>query len=468
MSLPSGFKQMAEKLPGLDAPSFLAAMEEEPSVGVRINPSKLRSPAEAGYPVAARVEWNTDGFYLDERPVFTLNPLLHAGAIYVQDPSSMVYGNLMELALTLLPEERRETPRVLDMCASPGGKTTAMASRLPAEGVIVANEYVGQRTGALRENMAKWGYPAYAVCSSDSADVAKTGEIFDIVAVDAPCSGEGMMRKEAMAREQWSERLVEECSALQREILSNACKTLRPGGIMIYSTCTFNLREDEENLKFLVEDMGLQPVDTGLVGMGGIMPALVGEYPALRFMPHATRGEGLFVGMLRKPEDTGEGEVPSYGSRLKPGRNKKKGKEEHKIDFSPLKDWLDKDVNWNFFTDGTRAEAMTPAVAEICSALEPHVKILDRGVTVAELRGRDWCPAVPLVLSKAYRRGSLQEVEVEQPAALSYLRGEPLQLPAAAKGMTVVTYQGLPLGLVKNLGNRANNLHPKQWKIKHL
>lgn len=466
MPLPTGFKEMAELLPGIDTMAFLSAMEQTPTIGVRINPLKLKELALTGYPFSDRVVWNDEGFYLDSRPVFTLNPLLHAGAIYVQDPSSMVYGKLTEIALSLLPANRRSAPWALDMCASPGGKTTAMISCLPKDGVIVANEYVGQRVGALRENLAKWGFPSSIVCSSDSSGFASAGELFDIVAVDAPCSGEGMMRKEEVARTQWSEKLIADCAALQKEILINACKALRPGGILIYSTCTFNTQENEGNLDFLVKNLGLAPIATGIESQGGILPALSGDYPALRFMPHSTRGEGLFVAMLRKQD-----EATSVDSYSLPGRNdRKKSKGRVATDINPglLSQWLDPSVDWSFISDGKRAEALSPGVAELCGLLESHVKMLDKGVAVSGLKGRDWIPAAPLALSSAFRRGSIPEVEIDQTTALSYLRGEALGLPDAPKGYLAVCYQGVPLGFVKNIGSRANNLFPKQWKIRYV
>lgn len=477
MSLPEGFPAMAGALPGLDAASFMEAMKASPSVGIRLNPSKLTSFDEVGYTGMSPVPWAEEGAYLPERPVFTLNPLLHAGGFYVQDPSSMVYASLASLALSLIPVERRESPRVLDMCASPGGKTTAMLGRLPRHTVMVANEFVAQRTGALRENLVKWGSSSTIVCSSDSSAFAEAGPVFDIVAVDAPCSGEGMMRKDEDARRQWSESLVDSCAALQREILANAFSALRPGGVLIYSTCTFNLKENERNLAWLVESLGLEPVLTGLEGIGGILPQLSGDIPALRFMPHSTRGEGLFAAMLRKPMPADESFDAlllspvgiSRSKKEKIGKNKKnKGKGSRSSSIPDFSGWLDSEFVWTFRQEDDRIEALAEECAEALRLIEPHVRVLEAGVEVACMKGKDWIPTVPLVLSSAFKRGVFPEYEVDEAAALSYLRGEAMSIPEAPKGYVVLSYRDVPLGLVKNLGQRANNLWPSKWKIRYV
>lgn len=472
IQLPISFTEMASTLPGIDSREFIDSMESPASVGIRINPAKLKDAGETGYTHTTPVVWNNEGYYLEERPLFTLNPLLHAGAFYVQDPSSMVYGELITKALDILQPERRDTPRVLDLCASPGGKTTAMIARLPKEGVMVANEYVEKRVGALRENLAKWGHAATIICNSDSASFADAGEVFDIVGVDAPCSGEGMMRKDEDARAQWSETLVRQCSSLQREILANACRCLRPGGILIFSTCTFNLMENEDNLAFLVEEQGLLPVNTGLAGTGGILPQLAGDYPALRFMPHSTRGEGLFVAMLRKPENEDyDSSITTFGAggkKGKKGMDRKRGKGNDGKDVTTLAQWLDKDTDWIINEEGGFIEAIPRVAAETAAMLEGFVRIIGKGVRIAERKGRDFAPSSELALCTLRNPDSFPSHEIDKDTALSYLRGESLHIPDAPKGYVTLTYCGVPIGMVKNLGTRANNLWPSRWKIRHV
>lgn len=412
--LPVGFINEMENLPGLDTAAFSAAMSGMPEVSFKLNRRKCLTAAECGYADAEPVKWCRSGYYLSERPQFTLNPLLHAGAFYVQDASSMIYESIVSAVADRfgLPS----SPLVLDLCAAPGGKTTSMINALPDGTTVVANEVMPQRARILRENLLKWGYPDIIVTNSQSSVFAAIGETFDIIAVDAPCSGEGMMRKDADAVSQWSPRLVEQCATLQREILSNAAEALRPGGIMIYSTCTFNRHENEENLAFITENLGLEPVDMDFPAEWGIAHAIGSPYPAMRFMPHLTRGEGLFAAVLRKPDGT------------------------HII---------------------SRSKAM--------SAIRKKTRILLDGIPTTCMKGKTELPASEWALSSTFPDGRYPSAELDTDSALRYLRHEALVLPSdTPKGFVVVTYKGHPLGFVKNIGNRANNLFPAEWRIRNL
>ncbi|MCH5225763.1 MAG: methyltransferase domain-containing protein [Muribaculaceae bacterium] len=304
--LPQGFiDSMRELLGPEEAEKLFESLGQPPVTSVRLNRRKPGAEFESSSPVP----WCRSGLYLLNRPEFIFDPLLHAGAYYVQDASSMIYETAIEI---LVEEFRKELEgddssmsepklRVLDLCAAPGGKTTAMINALPEGSEVTANEYSQKRIPALRENIDRWGYEKVVVTNRDSEWFANQGVSFDIVAVDAPCSGEGMMRKEEMARTQWSPRLISQCSSLQKEILRNAVEALKPGGFLIYSTCTFNLQENEENAEFVFMILGLQPIDLHLPQEWGIKPAINSDIPAYRFMPHATKGEGLFLSIFRKP-----------------------------------------------------------------------------------------------------------------------------------------------------------------------
>ena len=302
---------------GDEACDLIKALDRAPVVSVRLNKRKPGAEFSEGEPVA----WCKSGIYLKERPEFIFDPLIHAGAYYVQDASSMIYETITERLLQKFERENfliNPEYRILDMCAAPGGKTTAMINALPDNSFVTANEYVGKRIGALKENIAKWGFQNVTVTNKDSSYFAKEGENYDIVAVDAPCSGEGMMRKEEMARIQWSESLVKQCAALQKEILANAVKSLKPGGFLIYSTCTFNREENEENAKYIVEELGLEPIDPDFNEDWGIGRGIKTDLPVYRFMPHKTRGEGLFAAVFRK-----RGEWNATKSKVKKGSMEK-------------------------------------------------------------------------------------------------------------------------------------------------
>ena len=389
--IPQGFVEEMAGLPALDAVALCNALGGDSPVSIKLNRRKIapEDVATLGYEGLKPVPWCGSGFYLPERPQFTLNPLLHAGAFYVQEAGSMAYESIVGAIADRIPEGP-----VLDLCAAPGGKTTSIINALPDGKWVVANEFMPKRAQILVENLSKWGYPDLTVTNSPTSSFGKIRGSFALVAVDAPCSGEGMMRKEPVARSQWSPGLVRQCAALQREILEDAAEALMPGGYLIYSTCTFNLEEDEEQLRWLVEEMGLEPIEPYFPGMEGIPRQLTGNYPALRFFPHLTESEGLFCAILRKPGE---------GASVKEER--------------------------------------------IARLIDKNCKVL-----LNRLPGKDY-----------------PRYEVDEATALSYLRHNSLTLPAEApRGIITLTYKGLPLGEVKNLGNRANNLYPKEWRIRNL
>lgn len=476
MNLPVDFiNRMQNLLPDGEAESFLHAMQQPPAVAVKINRRKpvsisdiLRSfPAGNLLPDEADVEkvgWCASGFYLPVRPQFTLNPLLHAGCFYVQDPSSMIYEPLTEIAVDIL--DSRHPLRVLDLCAAPGGKTTSIINALPDGSLIVANEINPQRAATLRENLAKWGYPDTIVTNSSSDAFAGFHAMFDIIAVDAPCSGEGMMRKDDTARSQWSPGLIRQCSSMQKEILENAVKALRPGGLLIYSTCTFNCEENEEQALWLTDSCGLKPVSLPSDQTESAHRALNSDLPALRFMPHTTRGEGLFVIMLQKPHS---GEDSHADLHAVSPRTRKKGK--NSIEGS-LPSGIDSFVNipgclpLQIKDD---ISLLSPNLFQLHDTLKRSVRVIAAGVNAATLKGRGVMPTAQLALSTVYNRSAFGNIDLDRDSSLRYLRHETLPgYPDLPGGYLTVSYVGQPLGFIKNIGSRSNNLYNKDWKIRNL
>ena len=296
--LPILFRQQMLALLPEEADALLQALQTEPSVAVRVNRRKAIPPATDD-PVA----WCRSGIYLDARRQFTFDPLLHSGCYYVQDASSMFISHVLSQVAGNSPVA------YLDLCAAPGGKTTAAIDALPDGSLVVANEIDSRRAQILRENVVKWGYPHCVVTNSDASRLGKLHEAFDIVAADMPCSGEGMMRKDDEAVAQWTPALVEQCAARQREIASDIWQALKPGGIFIYSTCTFNRAENEDMIDFLVRSLGAEPVDIVSDPSWGIHKGVDTPYPCFRFMPHLTRGEGLFMAVVRKNGEYAEQET---------------------------------------------------------------------------------------------------------------------------------------------------------------
>lgn len=476
MNLPVDFiNSMQNLLPDMEAESFLHAMQQPPAVAVKINRRKpvsvsdiIRSfPADNLLPDEVAVEkvgWCASGFYLPTRPQFTLNPLLHAGCFYVQDPSSMIYEALTELAVGILDSTR--PLRVLDLCAAPGGKTTSIINALPDGSLMVANEINPQRAAVLRENLAKWGYPDTIVTNSSSDAFAGFPALFDIIAVDAPCSGEGMMRKDEIARSQWSHGLIRQCSSMQKEILENAVKALRPGGMLIYSTCTFNREENEEQAQWLIDSCGLRPVSLPANMIESTHRALNSDLPALRFMPHTTRGEGLFVIMLQKPDGEENLQANFYTESPRMRKKGKNGREKN------IPSDIDSLVN---IPDSRPLEIkddislLSPNLFQLHDTLNKKVRVIAAGVNAATLKGRGVMPTTQLALSTVYNRSDFDNIDLDRDSSLSYLRHETLPgYPDLPSGYMTVSYSGHPLGFIKNIGSRSNNLYNKDWKIRNL
>lgn len=452
--LPEGFKtQIRNEIGEKNAEILFSALCGEPETSLRLNVRKR--PEALPYAVEKDVEWCKSGYFLPERPNFTLNPLMHAGAFYVQDASSMVYESIV---LSLFQDK---PVKVCDLCAAPGGKTTAILNALPDGSTMLANEFISSRAKILAENLCKYGYPETVVTNSDTARLSKMKERFNLVAVDAPCSGEGMMRKDDTARSQWSEGLVRQCAALQKEILENAVEMVALGGYLIYSTCTFNTIEDEDNAKWLAETFGLESINTGLAGKYGIQGQVKGDIQCLRFMPGFTRGEGLFLAVFRKPDD-------ATGSiRRSKDKKKKRGKEKADQRIMDLaRSWIAGD--FEIINHDGHLLALTPSTAELLEDITEGVRIISAGIEIGEIKGKDLIPAHALSMSTVMRN-PFPEVSLSTDNALRYLAREAIPLPEETpKGYVTVTYDGHTLGFLKNLGNRSNNLYPQEYRIRNL
>ena len=382
--------------------SYLEAFNEEAPVSIRLNPKKslelrVESLEFATAPQEGHknsqlnpVPWCPEGIYLSDRPQFTFDPLFHAGCYYVQEAASMFITHILRELSNLSPLN------ALDLCAAPGGKSTAMRSVLPEGSTLVSNEPVPSRAQILLENITKWGAPNCIVTNNYPRDFRKAKVKFDLILCDVPCSGEGMFRKDPATISEWSLQNVEKCWRLQRDIVADAWECLNPGGVLIYSTCTFNTKENEENVRWIIDTYDAEPIaiptDPSWNITGSLLPGF--NAPVYRFIPGITRSEGLFVCALRKPTS-----ISSQG----------------------------------------KESLITPAI-------------------IAKLK----CIQSPLP-SGGDGGGS----DLSYSEALKYLRGEALVLPAdTPRGLITVTYKGVPLGPAKNIGNRANNLYPKPWRIK--
>ena len=417
-----------------------AITASEPSVAVRVNEARgAKVPAGA-----RRVPWCAEGFYLADRPAFTFDTDWHAGHYYVQDASSMFITHVIKHFV-------HEPVRYLDLCAAPGGKTTAAMQALPQRSLIVANEIVPPRARVLADNVIRWGNPRCVVTSNAPANLGKFSGFFDVIATDVPCSGEGMMRKDDEAVAQWSPALVEQCAQRQREILADVWPALRPGGLLIYSTCTYNRQENEEIADFIVSELGATSLEVPIEAGWNIHPAIGSPCHCYRFMPHRVDGEGLFMTVFRKA-----GEGPRQDIRIKEKNAKK-------VDET-CKPWLAKPQDYIIDQQGDLTIAVPQDIGREVAALRASLNVLHAGVELATVMGRKMVPHHALAMSTARADGAFPVCEVDYPTALRYLRGESITVDGP-RGHVLIAHQGAVLGFANNLGNRANNLYPKPQRI---
>ena len=465
--LPLDFvRQMSSLLGEAEAADLERALQEEPSTSIRLNPAKLVEPSNAS-PYMNKVPWCNDGRYLSERPQFTFDPLLHAGCYYVQEASSM-------FVIQAIRQYVGTSAFVLDLCAAPGGKSTLLRSSLPEGSVLVCNEIMRNRAQILAENMVKWGYPDMMVTNNASEDFSECAHCFDLILADVPCSGEGMFRKDDEAISCWSLENVQMCAERQRHLINNIWPALKPGGILIYSTCTYNAEEDERNVSWIMQEFGASvlPVNVpeGCDIMGNM---IVGDYPVYHFMQHKVKGEGFFMAVIRKPDEPGfrPFRLPDV-SALEKDKQKKMDKNQVSL---PVKEILNEVQRWilnpdNFYwqvtEEGVRALPLSMASFYLWGQ-KNGLKILEAGVQVASLKGKEPIPTHALAMSTQLNIDAFVGHEVTYTQAIAYLRKESIVLsPDAPKGYVLLTYRKIPIGFVKNLGNRANNLYPQEWRIR--
>lgn len=469
MQLPNDFiLQMKDIIGDENSRRLCDALAEKATVSIRLNRAKTSDIPFDTDTVGKPVAWCNDGFYLKERPLFTLDPLLHAGAYYVQEASSMflshVVGTLLGKRTADDDIEKTDLAplAILDMCAAPGGKSTILRTMMPQDSLLTANEPIGRRANILSENIQKQGFPNTIVTNNYPKDFSRSGIMFDFILCDVPCSGEGMFRKDRQAIEEWSPQSVAKCQALQREIVSEAWKCLRDGGTMIYSTCTFNTRENEENIRWIADELGGEVIDIPTEPSWNISGSLLKDFnmPVYRFIPGKTEGEGLFMAVIRKKDDT---TIYSKANRNIKGKNRNNGKN-GTVDLSKYIRRAD-----DFTTIETDGDivAFPKMWEQIYKTARKNLRIVHSGITIGQTKGRDFIPHQALALSTILKKDAFPCVDLEYEDAIKYLRKESIELHGdVPRGYVVVCYKGLPLGFVKNIGNRSNNLYPNEWRVR--
>lgn len=418
ITLPTAFEVYTKQLFGEERYNiFCKGLQQSSPVSIRINPFKTNKTTQvADNFVPTHVAWCAEGFYLNSRPNFTFDPLFHAGAYYVQEASSMFLSHVLRHLIN-------KPVALLDLCAAPGGKTTCARTAISDGSIVFSNEPINKRAQILAENIQKFGHSDVVVTNNYPRDYKKSKLEFDVIVADVPCSGEGMFRKDPQAIAEWSEQNVENCWKLQRSIISDIWDNLKPGGLLIYSTCTFNAHENEENVAWILNEYDAQLLEVPTEKTWNITGSLInnplGEdkpFPVYRFIPGFTQGEGLFMAIIKK---------------------------------------------------GGTSTNLEPNAEKLVAEANKKLKIMVHGVKQGIIKGKKIIPDHSLALAINGDRSSYPNVEIDYETAIKYLRHEAIMLSAVVpKGIVTLTYRGHAIGFANNLGNRANNLYPQEWRIK--
>lgn len=449
MKLKADFLNHIVHCQGFDEEGFVAAHNEPPGVSIRINQAKVaeRSVVLLDDNIRGQVPWCEEAYTLNERPLFTLDPLFHAGAYYVQEASSM----FLQLAIREV-FKGGNIFKALDMCAAPGGKSTLMAG-MPELGFIVSNEIIQSRVAVLQENIIKWGALKVLVANNDPDDFKRLPGFFDFVLVDAPCSGSGLFRKDEKAMEEWNPELVSFCAARQKRILYAATDTLAEGGYLFYSTCSFSEEENEDNLDYLIDTGMYESVDLPIHESWNIVKSHSKKHAAVgyRFYPDKVMGEGFFCGILKKTRS-------NSGFTANPKVAKSLPIEQQ------LTGWVRDAQTLHYFQKENDVFAFDPMYMHELTLVADILKLRKKGLRLGELIRDEFVPNHELAMS-TIQSEQIAKIELDLKQALQYLRRETVDLGVNEKGWVLVKYKGISLGWVKLVQGKAKNHYPLNWRI---
>jgi len=438
--LPESFlNRMKLRIPESEFPGFIAAYKSPAPQSIRLNPKKKIADFDNVKPV----EWLDSGRFLPEKKQFITDPLWHAGAYYVQEPSSMILG---EIFTQLFPNEKPQ--RALDLCAAPGGKSTLLQGLLGENSILIANEVIKPRAQVLKENHIRLGISENIIITqNDPKHFSQLDEFFDYIQVDAPCSGEGMFRKDETALREWSEANCQLCCERSKRIFADVLPALAKDGYIVYSTCTFNPKENEELINWACKEFDLRPIRFEFPAHWGITETEFDGVFGYYFYPHKVKGEGLFVSVMKKN--------PGYGLISLPAIKKEKN-----IQIQELAE------SENIVRENEILIWETDELRTVKNFISEKLNIVYLGIELGEMKGKDFIPAQ--ALASFYKHLHIfPEVDVDAETALQFLRGNDPQLSLNQKRIYLLTYQDLGLGFIKFIGNRSNNYYPKPWRIKN-
>jgi len=442
---PEAFRQRIRQQQYINAEELLHGLENPSPVTIRINRKKWGKYPDNSDPVP----WCRDGYYLKKRPSFTLDPLFHSGCYYPQEASGM----FLEQVYKQTVGDTRNI-RILDLCGAPGGKSTHLSSLTGENGMLVANEVIRARASVLAENITKWGLSNTIVTRNDPSAFKNLPGYFDMILVDAPCSGEGMFRNR-MAVDEWSEENTALCSVRQKRIILNVWPALKEDGILIYSTCTFNPDENEKNIKWLTDNRKAECIRIDISDYPGISQIDYEGIYGYGFYPGRIRGEGLFISVLRKRESHGKSKARYASSRFIKVTKEETGMAE----------------KWSLFPAGSLVKSdgsvfSLPVPLEEYQRLAENLLIVKPGTHIFTVKKKNLLPSHELAMSVYFRNSVFPTLNLTLEQALDYLRRESISAPNAATGWQVACYNGINLGFMNNIGNRINNYYPVKWRIR--
>jgi 16S rRNA C967 or C1407 C5-methylase (RsmB/RsmF family)/NOL1/NOP2/fmu family ribosome biogenesis protein len=442
--LPEDFINRISKQHYIDAAGLTEALEKPSPASVRINPHKWAHPVTR----YERVKWEPQGYYLPGKPLFTPDPLFHAGVYYPQEASSMFTGEVFRQVTAGL-----DGLRVLDLCGAPGGKSTHLSALLCGNGFLIANEVIHSRAAVLAENVTKWGMGNTVVTQNDPSAFASLPGFFDVIVVDAPCSGEGMFRNPSAIQE-WSPHNAKLCSERQRRIVMEAWPALKPGGVLIYSTCTFNPAENEENISWFRNNTESVPVGIKIDDSIGIKIVHYDGIEGYGFYPGRVQGDGFFIAVLRKPDGNSNYNLRTRAVSQKPS-----------IKISDLADRMITMERDRLIMSGNRIIALATDRGGF-DYIKDRLTVIKSGTMIGETKNDSFIPAHDLAMSVRQKEGAWPVYDATYEEAVSYIRLEQFRIAGMPRGRILIRYRGVPLGFVNNLGNRLNNGYPQAWRMR--
>lgn len=464
-SLPPALLESLQNIKGFDEAAFKQVHQSGAQItSVRLNPKKIGNLQSTIYNTELeRVPWNENGYYLKERPSFTLDPLFHAGAYYVQEASSMFLEEALKQTVDL------SSPlKVLDLCAAPGGKSTLIQSVISNESLLVSNEVIKTRVNILSENITKWGAANVIVTNNDPGDFKRLANYFDVIVVDAPCSGSGLFRKDVDAINEWSENNVALCAQRQQRILADIMPSLKDGGVLIYSTCSYSRQEDEEIADWLADELKVESVKLKVEEDWGIVETVSEKSGSFgyRFYPDKVKGEGFFIAAFKKTSGAGlSDDVKKHG--LASGKAKEKNKKDAVVtdkEVEALKPYLLNTDDFFFFKQNEEVVALPVHLENELAIIQSALYIKKAGVKLGSIIRNELIPAHELAVSNIIN-AAVPRLEIDKETALQYLRRADIVPDSELRGWVLLTHQHLPLGWIKAMPGRINNYYPKEWRI---